>query len=80
MGTNVTGIWDPMGHARFCGEFGVLLEFLDGEVFFGHLEYGSWLFGWKEISALLRLKRNRLFNYKLYTRVLCLIGLGAGAL
>ena len=38
------------------------------------------LFGWKEIGALLRLKRNRLFNYKLYARVLCLIGLGAGAL
>ena len=46
---NVTGIWDPMGHARFCGEFGVLLEFLDGEIFFGHLEYGSWLF---DVSCL----------------------------
>ena len=43
MGKNVTGIWDPMGHARFCGLFGVLLEFLVGEIFFRHLEYGSWL-------------------------------------
>ena len=43
MGTNVTGIWDPMGHARFCGLFGVLLEFLVGEIFFRHLEHGSWL-------------------------------------
>jgi len=41
---NVTGIWDPMGHARFRGEFGVLLEFLAGGIFVGHLEYGSWLF------------------------------------
>ena len=38
------------------------------------------LFGWKEIGALLRLKRNRLFGYKLYARVLFLIGLGAGVL
>ena len=44
MGTNVTGIWDPTGHARFYGEFGVLLEFLVGEIFFKHLEYGSRLF------------------------------------
>ena len=49
VGMNFTGIWDPMGHARFCGEFGVLLEFLDGEIFFGHLEYGSWLF---DVSCL----------------------------
>ena len=49
--------------------------------------FGTWflvdwcgLFGWKEIGALLRLKRNRLFSYKLYARVLCLIGLGARAL
>ena len=38
------------------------------------------LFDWKEIGALLRLKRNRLFSYKLYAKVLCLIGLGAGVL
>ena len=41
MGTNVIGIWDPMGHARFCGKFDVLLEFLAGEIFVGHLEYDS---------------------------------------
>ena len=46
MGTNVTGIWDPMGHARFCGLFGVLLEFLVGEIFFGHLEYSSCCLMW----------------------------------
>ena len=38
------------------------------------------VFGWKEIDALLRLKRNRLFSYKLYVRELFLIGLGAGVL
>ena len=38
------------------------------------------MFGWKEIGALLRLKRNRLFSYKLSARVLFLIGLGAGVL
>ena len=32
MGANVTGIRDPMGHARFCGKFGVLLELLAGEI------------------------------------------------
>ena len=30
-----------MGHARIYGEFGVLLELLAGEIFFGHMEYGS---------------------------------------
>ena len=30
-----------MGHARSCGEFGVLLEELVGEICFGHMEYGS---------------------------------------
>ena len=49
MGTNLTGSWDPMGHARFCEEFGVLLEFLVGEIFFRHLECGSWLF---DVSCL----------------------------
>ena len=44
MGTNVTRIWEPMSHARFCGEFGVLLEFLAGKIYFEHLEYGLWLF------------------------------------
>ena len=33
-----------MGHAKFCGEFGVLLELLAREIYFGHSEYGSWLF------------------------------------
>ena len=42
-------------------------------------EYGSWLFGWKEIGALLRLLRNHWFSYKLYAKRLFLIGLGAGA-
>ena len=32
-----------MGHARFNGEFGVLLEQLVWEIFFGYMEYGSWL-------------------------------------
>ena len=49
MDTNVTGIWDPMGHARFYGEFGVLLELLAREIYFGHSEYGSWLF---DVSCL----------------------------
>ena len=47
--------------------------------------YGIWflavwcgLFGWKEIGTLLRLKRNRLFNYKLSAKVLFMNGLGAG--
>ena len=44
MGANVTGIQDPMSHARFCGEFDVLLELLAGEICFGHMEYGFWLF------------------------------------
>ena len=26
MGANVISFWDSMGHAWFCGEFGVLLE------------------------------------------------------
>ena len=33
-----------MSHARFYGEFGILLEFLAGKIYFGHLEYGLWLF------------------------------------
>ena len=40
MGANVTGIQDPMSHARFCEEFGVLLELLAREICFGHMEYG----------------------------------------
>ena len=44
MGANVTGIQDPMSHARFCEEFGVLLELLAREICFGHMEYGFWLF------------------------------------
>ena len=32
VGANVTSIRDPMGHARFCGKFGVLLELLAGEI------------------------------------------------
>ena len=44
MGANVTSFRDSMGHARICGEFGVLMELLAGEIFFGHMEYGSWLF------------------------------------
>ena len=32
MGANVTGIRDPMDHARFYGKFGVLLELLAGEI------------------------------------------------
>ena len=44
MGANVTSFWDSMGHAGFCGEFGVLLELWVGKSCFGHMEYGSWLF------------------------------------
>ena len=44
MGANFTSIRDPMGHAKFYGEFGVLLELLAREIYFGHIEYGSWLF------------------------------------
>ena len=44
MGANFTSIRDPMGHAKFCGEFGVLLELLAREIYFGHMKYGSWLF------------------------------------
>ena len=49
VGAYVTNFWDPMGHARFSGEFGVLLEELVGEIFFRHMEYGSWLF---DVSCL----------------------------
>ena len=44
VGAYVTSFKDPMGHARFSGEFGVLLEELVGKFFFRHMEYGSWLF------------------------------------
>ena len=40
---NVTSFWDSMGHARFNEEFGVLLEQLVWEIFFGYLEFDSWL-------------------------------------
>ena len=57
MDANVTSIWDPMGHTRFYGEFGVLLELLAGEIYFGHMKYGSWLF---DVGCLDR-KKSALF-------------------
>ena len=32
VGLYVSNLWDAMGHARFCGKFGVLLEFLAGKI------------------------------------------------
>uniref|UniRef100_A0A7N2M8M2 Double-strand break repair protein n=1 Tax=Quercus lobata TaxID=97700 RepID=A0A7N2M8M2_QUELO len=38
---NQCRIRDPIGHARFCGEFGVLLELLAREIYFGYMEYAK---------------------------------------
>ena len=74
------GIWFQVLWQVWC---------LVGVIGWGNLlrTYGIWflvvwcgLFGWKETGALLRLRRERLFSYKRFVKILFLNGLSVGDL